>query len=121
MAEKTIKKFEDFEKDYYGTTGYHQDYVTGMFYTDGVQAFINEYDAYWVIIQFLVMCGDKVKKCEHCFPRIEVKEHQVTGFLGEVDDDKEPIFKVTDVANCLPDGTLSFEKADNVLALMSEH
>lgn len=120
MADK-IKKFEDFEKDFWGTTGYHQDYITGMFYTDGVKAFIEEYDAYWVIIQLLVMSGDKVRKCEHCFPRIEVKEHQVTGFLGEVDDDKEPIFKVTDVAQCLPDGTLSFEKADNVLALMSEH
>lgn len=134
---KVIKPFRELEREHWCTEKYHRNPLLNFLVSDGVMAFMTEYDAGWVIDS--IMKDPNVRSCKYGrYPRVEVSYrseelHDVKMYYGKVDEngedlkDERPFDCAPDLDYCLPEGKLIFEvgigddKGTPVICLLSEH
>ena len=125
MSKVSTEELENLLSNFYGTEHYYKvSPFSSILITDGVKAFADKCECYWLFTDFIMPECTMVSHISN-FLVVEVKVTK-TGMCtitAKEDTDMPPLFtkKQRDICNIIPKGTHKFYCIDNILLLPSEY
>ena len=125
MSKVSAEELENLLSNFYGTEHYYKvSPFSSILITDGVKAFADKCECYWLFTDFIMPECTMVSHISN-FLVVEVKVTK-TGMCtitAKEDTDMPPLFtkKQRDICNIIPKGTHKFYCIDNILLLPSEY
>lgn len=126
-TELTYNQLQYDLQQYYGTEHYYKiSPFTDAVITDGVKAFADKTNSYWLFTDFILLDGYRIAKThDDRFTLVKVavnEKHDVTvSFMHDIDE--EPYYQATqkDLLEYIPIGEYKFYLIDNVVLLPTEY
>lgn len=125
MSKVSATELEELLSNFYGTEHYYKvSPFSSIVITDGVKAFADKCECYWLLTDFIMPECTMVSHISNFLVvEVVVDKKGMCTITAKEDTDMPLLFtkKQRDICNIIPEGTHKFYLIDNVLLLPSEY